>query len=366
MEIKYPVYKPSLKGNELKYVSDCIESTWISSKGKYTDEFEKKFASYIGTAHATSVCNGTVALHLALLVLGLKPGDEVIVPTFTYIASVNAITYVGATPVFVDSLADTWQMNVEEAERKIGSRTRAILAPHIYGHPCDMEKLLVICKKHKLFLVEDCAEAIGSKFQGQMMGTFGDVAAFSFFGNKTITTGEGGMVTTNSKALIDQARKIKNQGLSAIEYWHDAVGYNYRMTNICSAIGVAQLERIDEILTNKLRIAATYRTAFLHSEVKFHGQAEEVLNSYWMCSALIPHADQRDELRRFLGQSGIETRPLFHPVHKMPMYANGETDEYPVAAFISARGINLPSYPDLSDADVQFIANQVIKFTDGK
>ena len=366
MEIKYPVYKPSLKGNEQRYVSDCIESTWISSKGKYTDEFEKKFASYIGTDHATSVCNGTVALHLALLVLGLKPGDEVIVPTFTYIASVNAITYVGATPVFVDSLTDTWQMNVEEAEHKIGSRTRAILAPHIYGHPCDMEKLLALCKKHQLFLVEDCAEAIGSKFKGQMMGTFGDVAAFSFFGNKTITTGEGGMVTTNSKALIDKARKLKNQGLSAIEYWHDEVGYNYRMTNICSAIGVAQLERIDEILRNKLRIAATYRAAFLHSRVDFHGQAEDVLNSYWMCSALIPQADQRDELRQYLSQSGIETRPLFHPVHKMPMYASGQTGDYPVASFISARGINLPSYPDLSEADVKFIANQVIKFTDGK
>ena len=210
METKYPVYKPSLKGNELKYVSDCIESTWISSKGKYTEEFEKKFASYIGTDHATSVCNGTVALHLALLTLDLKPGDEVIVPTFTYVASVNAISYVGAKPVFVDSLTDTWQMDSDEVEKKITSRTRAIMAPHIYGHPCDMGKLLAICKKHQLFLVEDCAEAIGSKFKGQMMGTFGDVAAFSFFGNKTITTGEGGMVTTNSITLIEKARKLKN------------------------------------------------------------------------------------------------------------------------------------------------------------
>ena len=366
MEIKYPVYKPSLKGNELKYVSDCIESTWISSKGKYTDEFEKKFAFYIGTEHATSVCNGTVALHLALLVLNLQPGDEVIVPTFTYIASVNAISYVGAVPVFVDALSDTWQMNGEEAESKVTSRTRAILAPHIYGHPCDMEKLLAICKKYQLFLVEDCAEAIGSKYKGQMMGTFGDVAAFSFFGNKTITTGEGGMVTTNSKELIGKARKLKNQGLSEMEYWHDAIGYNYRMTNICAAIGVAQLERIDEILTNKLRIAATYKNAFRPTEVEFHGQSDAVLNSYWMCSALLPNADKRDELRQFLSRSGIETRPLFHPVHTMPMYATGKRGEYPMAASISARGINLPSYPDLTVADVEFIASQVIKFTDGK
>ncbi len=366
METKYPVYKPSLKGNELKYVSDCIESTWISSKGKYTEEFEKKFASYIGTDHATSVCNGTVALHLALLTLDLKPGDEVIVPTFTYVASVNAISYVGAKPVFVDSLTDTWQMDSDEVEKKITSRTRAIMAPHIYGHPCDMGKLLAICKKHQLFLVEDCAEAIGSKFKGQMMGTFGDVAAFSFFGNKTITTGEGGMVTTNSITLIEKARKLKNQGLAKVEYWHDAIGYNYRMTNICAAIGVAQLERIDEILSRKLWIAAAYKDAFLHSDVEFHGQSDNVLNSYWMCSVLIPCAADRDELRLFLGQSGIETRPLFHPVHTMPMYAEGQPAMYPVAVSISARGINLPSYPDLTASDVEFIASQVIKFTDGE
>jgi len=366
MEIKYPVYRPSLKGNEQRYVSDCIESTWISSKGKYTDEFERKFASYIGTDYATSVCNGTVALHLALLVLGIRQGDEIIVPTFTYIASVNAITFVGATPVFVDSLADTWQMNGEETERKITPRTRAILAPHIYGHPCDMDKLVAICKKHHLYLVEDCAEAIGSRYKGKMIGTFGDLSAFSFFGNKTITTGEGGMLTTHSKTLIDKAKKLKNQGLSGVEYWHDEIGYNYRMTNICSAIGVAQLERIDEILANKLRIAATYKEAFAHSDVEFHGQAVDVLNSYWMCSALIPHADKRDELRRFLAESGIETRPLFHPVHTMPMYKTGKTGNYPVAASISARGINLPSYPDLNEADVNFIANQVVRFTHGK
>ena len=212
MDIKYPVYQPSLKGNELKYVTECIESTWISSKGKYISNFETQFAEYLNAGYATTVCNGTVALHLALLVLDIQPGDEVIVPTFTYIASVNSIAYVGAIPVFVDSLPQTWQMDYHDVELKITSRTKAIMAPHLYGHPCEMDALLDICSRHHLFLIEDCAEAIGTKYHNRHVGTFGDIAAYSFFGNKTITTGEGGMVVSNSKELIDRAKNIKNQG----------------------------------------------------------------------------------------------------------------------------------------------------------
>jgi perosamine synthetase len=362
MEIKYPVYRPSLRGNELKYVSDCVETTWISSKGKYSDIFEKNFASYIGADYATSVCNGTVALHLAMLVLNIKAGDEVIVPTFTYIASVNAILYVGATPVFVDSVPETWQIDCADAERKITSRTKAILAPHIYGHPCDMDELQRICHHHNLFLIEDCAEAIGSKYKGGMMGTFGDISAFSFFGNKTITTGEGGMLTSNQSELINKAKKIKNQGLSHQEYWHDEIGYNFRMTNICAAIGVAQLEKIDEIIKDKIRIASIYKRCFEGTNIELQGEAKDTFNSYWMCSVLIPSADHRDSLRAFLKESGIETRPLFYPVHSMPMYAGFSKEGYPVAENISYRGINLPSYPDLKDEEVVFIANQILQF----
>jgi perosamine synthetase len=362
MGFQYPVYEPSLKGNELKYVTDCIQSTWISSKGKYIGQFESQFADYLGVDYASSVCNGTVALHLAMLTLDIRPGDEIIVPTFTYVASVNAIAYVGATPVFVDSDPFTWQIDCRDIERKITSKTKAILAPHIYGHPCDMQRLNEICGKNSLFLVEDCAEAIGSKFNNRHLGTFGDVAAYSFFGNKTITTGEGGMLVTNSKELIDRARKLKNQGLSNQEYWHDEIGYNFRMTNICAAIGVAQLERIDEIMSDKIRIASIYRKAFERTPIELQGQAEHAFNSYWMCSVLIPSAAQRAALRDFLGQSGIETRPLFYPVHSMPMFAGRTNEEFPVATDISSRGINLPSYPDLRDEEVNFIANQVAKF----
>ena len=362
MDILYPVYRPCLKGNELKYVTDCVESTWISSRGKYTDNFEKKFAAYIGAEYATSVCNGTVALHLALLTLGIKPGDEVIVPTFTYIASVNAIAYVGAIPVFVDSVRETWQIDCADVELKITPGTKAILAPHIYGHPCEMDTLQEICRKNNLFLIEDCAESIGSKFNDRHTGTFGDISAFSFFGNKTITTGEGGMLTTNSRTLIERAKKLKNQGLSDQEYWHDEIGHNFRMTNICSAIGVAQMERIEEIMGDKIRIANGYRKAFENTGIELQGEAANTFNSYWMCSILIPDGGQRTALRAFLRESGIETRPLFFPVHTMPMYRHCTGEEFAVATDISSRGINLPSYPELSDDDVSFIAGQIVKF----
>jgi len=208
---KIPIYQPSLKGNEKKYVNDCLDSTWISSKGKYIPMFEENFAKYIGSKHATAVCNGTIALHLALLTLGIGPGDEVIVPTLTYIASVNAISYTGATPVFVDSVESTWQMDPDDVQKKITPKTKAIMAVHLYGHPCDLKKLQEIAKKNRLFLVEDCAEAIGTKYNGKHVGTFGDIAAFSFFGNKTITTGEGGMVVTNDKTLYNRAVHLRDR-----------------------------------------------------------------------------------------------------------------------------------------------------------
>ncbi len=212
-EIKIPVYKPSLAGNEKKYVNACLDSTWISSKGRFIAEFEQKFASYIQGSYATTVSNGTVALHLALLTLGIGPGDEVIVPTLTYIASVNAIAYVGATPVFVDSLEQTWQVDPEDIKRKITSKTRAILIVHLYGQPCEMDAIVKIAKDHNLFLIEDCAEAFGSKYKGRHVGTFGHIATFSFFGNKTLTTGEGGMVVTEDPLLFDRAVCLKGQGL---------------------------------------------------------------------------------------------------------------------------------------------------------
>ena len=354
-----PVYQPTLKGNEKKYVDDCIDSTWISSKGEYVTKFEKEFANYIGCHYAAFVSNGTVAVHLALLALGIGPGDEVIVPTFTYIASVNAIRYVGATPVFVDSVMDTWQISPEDVERKINSRTRAIIAVHLYGHPCEMDRLVQIAKDKDIFLVEDVAEAIGSEYHGKKAGSFGDIACFSFFGNKTITTGEGGMVLTNDSTLYDRAKRLRNQGNAPDrEYWNDIIGYNFRSTNICAAIGLAQLEQIDTFITRKIAIGEIYKEELKNLPLRTHEGVGDVLHTKWMCSIVVNEAEERDELRQYLKECDIETRPTFYPAHTMPMYSE-KYQRFPVAEYIGWRGINLPSWPGLTDEQVIFICKKI-------
>ena len=363
VEIKYPVYQPSLNGNEKKYVNECLDSTWISSKGKFVNSFENNFSEYVNSKCSTAVCNGTVALHLALMALGIREGDEVIVPTLTYIASVNAITYTGATPVFVDSLESTWQIDVEDVKKKITSKTKAIMCVHVYGHPCEMDGLLKITKEHNLFLVEDCAEAIGSLYKGQHVGTFGDVSTFSFYGNKTITTGEGGMVITNSEKLHNKIVHLKGQGLAKDrEYWHDAIGYNYRMTNICAAIGLAQLEQIDEILLKKQQIANWYMQDLKESRYKFHNEIGDVTHSYWMCTILISEDIDREALKAFLITKGIETRPMFYPIHTMPIYAHVNKETYPISEKLAGLGMNLPSYPELNKDDIKYITNSLKSF----
>jgi len=363
MSYKYPVYQPNLSGNEKKYVQECLDSTWISSKGKFINQFEKNFSKFTGIKNSIAVSNGTVALHVALLALGIGNDDEIIVPTFTYIASVNAIQYTGARPVFVDSDPLTWQIDTKKIEEKISSKTKAIMAVHIYGHPCDMDEIIRIAKKYNLFIIEDCAEAIGSYYEGKHAGMFSDISTFSFFGNKAITTGEGGMVCTNNDSLADLTTRIKGQGLAKNqEYYHDIVGYNYRMTNICAAIGCAQLERIDDILINKRRVAQNYIDGINGLPIEFHKEIGNVKHSYWMFTILVKSENQRIELRNYLKENGIETRPTFHPVHTMPMYNEGEIFE--VAEDLGSKGINLPSYPDLSDSDIKFITDRIKEFYD--
>ncbi len=359
---KIPVYQPSLNGNEKKYVNECIDSTWISSKGKFVSQFETAFANYIDIKHATTVSNGTVAIHLALLALGIGKDDEVIVPTLTYIASVNSITYTGATPVFVDSLIETWQIDPSDIIKKITPKTKAIMAVHLYGHPCDMDSLVAICKEYNLFLIEDCAEAIGTMYKGKHVGTFGDISTFSFFGNKTITTGEGGMVVTNDETLHDRSMHFKGQGLAKHrQYWHDVIGYNYRMTNICAAIGLAQLEQVELFLDQKRAIAKLYKENINNPIITFHDEIGDVVHSYWMFSILVNNSSKRDELRDFLELHGIETRPVFFPVHTMPMYSS-KFQKYEVAELIGWRGINLPSFPLLNKEDIIYITNLINQF----
>lgn len=362
--IKYPVYIPRLTDRERDLVMECVESTWISSKGKFISQFESEFSNYLGVNYAAAVSNGTVALHVALEALGIGPGDEVLVPSLTYIASANAIAYTGATPVFVDSEADYWQIDMNDAERRITSRTKAIMPVHLYGHPCDMDAVMGLAERHGLYVIEDCAEAIGSEYKGQKVGTLGHVSTFSFFGNKTITTGEGGMVVTNDEALHQKIVKLKGQGLSDDrEYWHDMIGFNYRMTNICAAIGCAQMESLDEILTKKQLIADWYKSGLAGLSVTVQKQAPDVIHTYWLTTIETARTEERDQLRSHLREAGIETRPVFNPIHLMPMYFQGGSETaHPVAQSLGKRGISLPSYPDLSKEDVFEICRTIVNF----
>jgi len=362
MKLKYPVYQPQLSGNEKKYVLDCLETNWISSRGKYIGEFEQTFAERVEAGFATTTSNGTTALLLSLLALGIKPGDEVIVPTLVYVAVPNMVCVTGAKPVFVDSLYGTWQMDPADIRNKISSRTRAVIAVHNYGHPCDMDPIRDLCREHGLFLVEDCAEALGSTYKGKPVGSWGDISTYSFFGNKTLTTGEGGMITSSNEELIKKAFHLKNQGVTEKVYWHDTLAFNFRMTNITAAIGLAQLEQLNPVLKRKREIALLYNQLFEGSLFETHQEGPDVHHSYWMCSILTPEQTMRDPLRDFLLSEGIETRPFFYPAHTMPVYSAQNGNSFPVAENIAGRGINLPSYPALEDEDVRQIAAKVLTF----
>lgn len=350
-----PVYRPDLSGNERRYVLECVDSTWISSLGVFIERFERAVAGFTGSAHAVAVCNGTVALHLAFHCLGIGPGDEVIVPSFTYIASVNTIAQTGATPVFAESRAEDWLLDVDDVARRITPRTKAIVPVHLYGAACDMPALRALADAHGVALVEDCAEALGTTLAGRHVGTWGDAATFSFFGNKTVTTGEGGMVTTGDDELAGALRQVKGQGQSLTRrYWHEVLGFNYRMTNIAAAIGTAQMERIDAILARKREIAAGYRERLAGGPVTFQRPLPGVVGSEWLVSVLLPPGTDRDRLMADMAEHKVETRPVFYCAHHMPMYQNGQS--LPVAEDIAARGLSLPSFPALTGRDLDRVA----------
>lgn len=360
-----PVYRPFIGEREQRYVAEALESTWISSRGPFLDRFEREFADYLGVAEGVATANGTVALHLALEALGIGAGDEVIVPTFTYIASVNAISYTGATPVFVDSEPVYWNLDPTLLEAAITPRTKAIEVVHLYGHPADMDPILDIARQHDLAIVEDAAEAHGAQYKGRMVGSMGAFGTFSFFGNKIVTTGEGGMLVTEDLRLAETARHLRGQGVSnSRTYWHDVIGFNYRMTNLAAAIGCAQLERIDETISAKRRIAQWYRENLQEVDgIVLQNEAPWARAVFWMNSILVS-PDWRDELRDCLAAEGIETRPFFYPAHTLPMYATHS--RYPNAERLGACGINLPSYAALSQDEVSTVCEAVQRFARSK
>lgn len=361
MEKKWiPVAAPVLSGNEKKYVQDCLDSGWISSQGKYIQAFESEFAKFCQVNHAIACSNGTVALHLALMALGVGPQDEVIIPTLTYVATANAVAYCGAKPVFVDSQADTWNIDPELIESKINDKTKAIIVVHLYGNPCDLDKIQAIADKYNLPIIEDAAEAHGALFQGKKIGSIGKVNTFSFYGNKIITTGEGGMVTTNDTELAAKIHQLKGQGVDpSRRYYFPIIGYNYRMTNICAAIGLAQLENIDWHLEKRQAIANWYQNKLkTHPDLKQQIARTDVHHVHWMFNVLISQGsfESRDELIRMMAEKGVETRPLFIPVHSLPPYQHLQDDhDFVQANKMGASGITLPTWSGLDQADLEYV-----------
>jgi len=353
------VAQPTLSGNERKYVMDCLDTNWISSNGKYILAFEAAFADFCKVKHAVAVNNGTTALHLALVALGLQPGDEVIVPIVTYIATANAVRYCGGTPVLADVSPGTMNMDPADIERRITPRTKAIIPVHLYGHPAEMHSIMAVARKHNLKVVEDAAEAHGAAVKGQFVGTLGDCATFSFFGNKIITTGEGGMVTTNDDELAERLRIYRNQGVDPNRrYWFPVVGYNYRMTNIQAAIGLGQMENVDKALAARQQLAHWYDEALapLAHAINLPQQAEWAKQVFWMYTIFLKEGGEarRDAVMRQMDEAGIETRPVFHPLHVLPPYK--EDQAFPVADEWAQRGINLPTHMGLTQAHVRRIA----------
>ena len=321
MKKKIPLYEPTIGHLEKKYVNHCLNTNWISSKGKFINLFENKFRQFTKINYCLSVTNGTCGLHLALRSLEVGKKDEVIVPSFTYIATVNCISYVSAKPVFVDVDLNNWQISLDQIKKKINNKTKAIIIPHLYGNVCDISTLLKIKKKYNLFLIEDCAESIGSYYENKHVGNFGDVSVFSFFGSKTISTGEGGMVCTNNKNIAKKINKLKGQGLKITNtkkyYWHDVIGYNYRMTNICAALGYAQMKNLKKIQKKKNNIFQFYKKKLLNDHIIFPKTLKKVVNSQWLVVFRLKQKNLRNKLIKFLKKNNIETRPTFYLINEM-------------------------------------------------
>jgi perosamine synthetase len=355
-----PISKPSIADTEAAYVLDAVRSGWVSSLGPYIQDFEQRFAAFCGTRYALTASNGTTALHLALLACGIRPGDEVIVPDLSFIATANAVVYAGATPVMVDIDAETLCISVAAIERAITPRTRAIMPVHLYGHPADMDAINALAARHGLQVIEDAAEAHGAEYRGRRTGSLGRCGVFSFYGNKIITSGEGGMITTDDEAVWQTARRLRDHAMSPQRrYWHEEVGYNYRMTNLQAALGVAQLERIDAFMAHRRRVVEWYHEGLAGLPgVRLNRTAAWAKNAYWMVCVEIEALDEtsRQALMAALRERGVDSRPYFYPMSDMPMYSRADT---PITHRVSQIGLNLPSYTDLTREEVDFVCTQL-------
>jgi perosamine synthetase len=359
-----PVSDPRLDGNELRYLTQCIQSNWISSAGRFVREFEEKFAAAMGCRYGIACSNGTTALHLALAALGLRAGDEVIIPTFTMIATANAVHYTGAVPVLVDAERDTWNLDVGQLADRITPRTRGILLVHTYGHPCDMNAILDLADRRGLWVVEDAAEAHGARYKNRPVGSLGRAASFSFYANKIITTGEGGMVTTSDSELARVARRLKDHAFSdERHFWHKYIGFNYRMTNMQAAVGVAQTERLEEFVELRRANAARYTERLARIPgLSLPVERSWARNVYWMYGVVVEDAFgiSRDVLRSRLARRAVETRTFFIPIHLQPIYYEMfRGQRFPVAEELCQRGLYLPSGATLTEPEIDYVCDAV-------
>jgi perosamine synthetase len=367
-----PVCEPFLNGNESKYIEDCMRTGWISSSGKYVSEFEKSFAEYCDVKYGVTVCNGTVALHLALVALGITIGDEVIIPSFTMSASAFSVCYTGAKPVFVDADPYTWNIDVTKIEKKITSKTKAIMPVHIFGNPCNLQEITKIAQKYNLYIIEDAAEAHGAEYQNQKVGSFSSIAAFSFYANKNLTTGEGGMVVTSDERLYKKCQYFKNMCFpldSARVYTHDDIGFNYRLSNLHAAIGLAQVEKADEYRKLRIRNHKVYQEKLKDIRgIVFQKDEENALNVCWMNAILVDHNQygrRRDELIQHLKENGIETRLLFTGMHRqksLKKFGCHIKGSYPVTNLLTQTGLYLPSASCLTQRQIIRICNLIRDF----
>ncbi len=362
-----PVCTPSLGIKEREYILDCLQTNWISSHGKYISSFEEAFSAYCGQKYGITTTNGTTALHLALAVLGIKPGDEVIMPSFTIASTAFAVIYCGARPVFVDSEPDTWNIDPSLIESKITKKTKAIMPVHVYGHPCDMAPITALAKKYKLFVIEDAAEAHGAEYRGQKAGSFGDLSCFSFYGNKIITTGEGGMVLTSDKKLAHRCRYLKNLTFQEPKrFWHKEIGFNYRMTNLQAALGLAQFERIEELIKCRRRNAQQYNSHLVEIKgLTLPVERDNCRNVYWMYGLVVEKefGMSRQKFMEKLLDKGVETRIFFVPMHQQPIMKKmgvvSLRERYPIAEELGRGGMYLPSGSDLKREEIEYICASI-------
>ena len=366
-----PVNKPLFSGNESKYLLNCIKSGWISSTGEYVKKFEKKFANYIGRKFSTSVSNGSVALEIALKALNLKSGSEVILPTFTIISCCNAIIKAGLKPVLVDCDKDTFNMNIDHVKNKINKNTSAILMVHIYGITVDVDKILKLAKKYQLKVIEDAAEVHGQKYKKKLCGSFGDISTFSFYANKHITTGEGGMILTNKKKIFENILNLKNLyfGKGINRFKHYGIGSNQRFTNLQASIGLAQLENIDKVVKKKYFIGNYYSKKLSLLNRKIILPLKKVSyceNIYWVYPILIKDTCKynAEKVIKLLKNEGVECRPFFYPMHLQPIYKKMkifDNKKYPISVKISKKGFYIPSGIGITKKELDIVINKIIK-----